>query len=61
MKALPDSDSPDEAPAPVEYEPPLLRSLGNVHDLLAMAKCAPLCDAGPATDGEVGIDDGSAC
>jgi hypothetical protein len=34
----------DQAPVPPAYEPPTVRLLGNVHDLLAMAKSADVCD-----------------
>jgi hypothetical protein len=48
---------PSEA-SPSRYEPPTLQFLGNVHDLLAMAKSAD-CDAGMG--GAPGDDPVDAC
>jgi hypothetical protein len=46
------TDSTDlQSASPAGYEPPVLRLLGNVHDLLAMAKCHH-CDGMDASAGE---------
>jgi hypothetical protein len=34
----------DKTDVPPAYEPPTVRLLGNVHDLLAMAKSTDVCD-----------------
>jgi hypothetical protein len=43
--------------APDAYEPPAVRLLGNVHDLLAQAKSSSDCDSAIITPGMFPISD----
>ena len=59
MNLSPESDAP-EIELPAAYEPPVVRLLGNVHDLLAMAKCNH-CDGMDASMGEPDGSDHEDC
>jgi hypothetical protein len=58
--STPDFDSQSEAPKLGGYEAPAIRLLGNVHDLLAMAKCNH-CDGMDASAGEPDGSDHGDC